>query len=55
MKKSKEKSEARALQAETGWSYSECLRLVRLAAHEGNVTVDEVLAREGRTRTPRTP
>lgn len=28
-KKNKYKTRARALQEETGWSYSECLRLVR--------------------------
>ena len=54
MKKSKEKTAARALQAETGWSYSECLRIVRLALAE-SVTADAVLAREGHTRKPRTP
>ena len=48
--KTRAKSAARALQTETGWSYSECLRLVRIAA-EGGETVDAVLAREGRTRT----
>ncbi len=50
MKKTKEKTLARSLQDETGWSYSECLRLARIAI-AGGVTVDEALAREGRTRS----
>lgn len=53
MNKTKEKSTARALQKETGWTYSECLRLTRIALADGT-TIDEVLAREGRSRTPRT-
>lgn len=49
--KTKEKTMARALQQETGWTYSECLRVVRLAL-VANTMVDAVLASEGRTRAP---
>ena len=48
--KSKDKTLARSLQEETGWTYSECLRLVRIALAEG-IEVGEVLRREGRTRS----
>lgn len=53
--KTREQKRARALQAETGWSYTECLRLV-LAKSEDEIDVvmeqraaaaKEALSREG--------
>jgi hypothetical protein len=46
--KTPEKKRARALQEQTGWSYSECLRLVRTKTED---EIDVVI--EERVATPR--
>lgn len=49
MSKTKEQKRARSLQKDTGWSYSECLRVVRsMTEDEINELVDE------RSKVPKT-
>lgn len=49
--KSSEKTRARALQQDTGWSYSECLRLVRTKTED---QLDELIRERAAKRGART-